>query len=351
MRRATVLASRVLAQGSSLPAVGPCSGASSFVIPPFAAQQASISGARAFSLWGSRKQEEDAPVEQVAEPPVEAVVPAPEPALDPETLVQAAALSDAAALTQAVDGVWAPIRPVAWLVQSIHESLGGPWWQTILVATVAQRAVLVPVTIFQTIHSHRLHQAKPDIMAMQALVAEETARGIQTPPMQQAQRIQNVYKAHGTGPLKVIAGMAAQMPIAIGAFTTLRHLAAANVPSYVEGGVLWFPDLSQPDPYFVLPFLISASFATALKFGMDGVPRQVGEGWVGWGLGAQGGWKCLSGFLLLDFAADQYGFQSRPHAWAAMYCHEPHLHPSLSRTLIAHSCRTRASRARRCGPS
>ena len=278
MRRATVLASRVLAQGSSLPAVGPCSGASSFVIPPFAAQQASISGARAFSLWGSRKQEEDAPVEQVAEPPVEAVVPAPEPALDPETLVQAAALSDAAALTQAVDGVWAPIRPVAWLVQSIHESLGGPWWQTILVATVAQRAVLVPVTIFQTIHSHRLHQAKPDIMAMQALVAEETARGIQTPPMQQAQRIQNVYKAHCTGPLKVIAGMAAQMPIAIGAFTTLRHLAAANVPSYVEGGVLWFPDLSQPDPYFVLPFLISASFATALKFGMDGVPRQVGEG-------------------------------------------------------------------------
>lgn len=272
MRRAAALVSRVLVQGSSSEACGALKPPPSVVVPSFSSYQPS--SARAFSLWGSKKSEEDVPVP--TEDPVVEVAPAvSQPLLDPTTLVEAATASDAAALGEAVGAVWAPLRPVAWLVQSIHEAVGGPWWQTVVVATIAQRAVLIPVTIFQTIHSHRLHAAKPDIMTMQALVAEEAARGIKTPPMEQAQRIQAVYKAHHTGPLKVIAGMAAQMPIAIGAFTTLRHMALAQVPSYVDGGVLWFADLSQPDPYYILPFLVSATFATALKFGMDGVPRQV----------------------------------------------------------------------------
>lgn len=256
---------------------------------------AGVSGARAYSWWGwgSKKGSDPSPATPTPVLPGDAEpAPAPEaalagevapgPGLDATSIVDAADAADAAAVAEAISSVWLPLRPVSHVFTGIHDALGGAWWVSVIAGTVAQRAALFPVTVFQSIHSHRLHQAKPDMLAIQALAAEEGARGVQPSPMVQAQRMQAVYKKHGTGPFKLIAAMAAQLPIGIGVFTTLRAMAVTQVPSYVTGGTLWFTDLGAPDPYFVLPFLISASFAMALKFGMDGMPRQVRETFFGW---------------------------------------------------------------------
>lgn len=42
-----------------------------------------------------------------------------------------------------------------------------------------------------------------------------------------------------------------------GSFVLLRGMAKLPVPGFETGGLLWFSDLSIPDPYFILPVVTS----------------------------------------------------------------------------------------------
>lgn len=408
MRRAVVLATRALVS-SSQPAnsfTWTCLALRDAQASSSAAWQALERGpsARSYSWWGGKQAEPVSPAAQplltpsldeapgagvdLASQALTPIAAGPSSSLlDPSAIVDAAAVAEAAAIAEAMSEVWAPFRPITWFFSATHDAVGGPWWHAVVLATVAQRILLAPAVVYQTIHGNRLHKAKPDMLAMQAVMAEETARGIQTPPVSvlvassgrrglrgkaalsrrglpwpprlapraprhvcrgaesqiscrllpapsdthhrshlhsiqapsclertdppippllpppspdtsqlvQAQRMQAVYRGHKTGPFRILVGIAAQMPVAIGVFSTLRCLAAAQVPSYVQGGALWFPDLSAPDPLYLLPLAVSASFAAALRFGMDGMQQPDGSGqteaiktmmrWMPWVMG------------------------------------------------------------------
>ncbi|KAL6773926.1 OXA3 [Auxenochlorella protothecoides x Auxenochlorella symbiontica] len=316
MRRAVVLATRALVS-SSQPAnsfTWTCLALRDAQASSSAAWQALERGpsARSYSWWGGKQAEPVSPAAQplltpsldeapgagvdLASQALTPIAAGPSSSLlDPSAIVDAAAVAEAAAIAEAMSEVWAPFRPITWFFSATHDAVGGPWWHAVVLATVAQRILLAPAVVYQTIHGNRLHKAKPDMLAMQAVMAEETARGIQTPPLVQAQRMQAVYRGHKTGPFRILVGIAAQMPVAIGVFSTLRCLAAAQVPSYVQGGALWFPDLSAPDPLYLLPLAVSASFAAALRFGMDGMQQPDGSGqteaiktmmrWMPWVMG------------------------------------------------------------------
>ncbi|HEX2879153.1 MAG TPA: YidC/Oxa1 family membrane protein insertase, partial [Polyangiaceae bacterium] len=62
----------------------------------------------------------------------------------------------------------------------------------------------------------------------------------------------------------------ATMPVWFALYTTLQTAVELyNIP------FLWFPDLSQPDPYFVLPFVIGATYFVQQKMmPMQGDPVQ-----------------------------------------------------------------------------
>ncbi len=55
-----------------------------------------------------------------------------------------------------------------------------------------------------------------------------------------------------------------------------RLLRALQVPSLVEGGALWFPDLTAADPLYLLPVLSSLTFLLTVELGAgDGMEGQV----------------------------------------------------------------------------
>ena len=58
-----------------------------------------------------------------------------------------------------------------------------------------------------------------------------------------------------------------QVPIFISFFVALRRMAAVPVESMKTGGILWFTDLTVPDPYYVLPLLGCASFMAIIEVG------------------------------------------------------------------------------------
>ncbi len=51
---------------------------------------------------------------------------------------------------------------------------------------------------------------------------------------------------------------------------------AVQVPSLVEGGAFWFPDLTVADPYYLLPVLSSLTFLLTVELGAEtGMEGQV----------------------------------------------------------------------------
>ena len=56
-----------------------------------------------------------------------------------------------------------------------------------------------------------------------------------------------------------------QLPVGFGTFRLMRGMASLPVPGFDTGGLLWMPDLTQPDPYFILPIATAATYHYTFK--------------------------------------------------------------------------------------
>jgi YidC/Oxa1 family membrane protein insertase len=64
-----------------------------------------------------------------------------------------------------------------------------------------------------------------------------------------------LWRKHNVNPLKGCLPQLASMPVWFALYTTLQTAVELfNIP------FLWFPDLSQPDPYYILPFVIGSTY-------------------------------------------------------------------------------------------
>jgi YidC/Oxa1 family membrane protein insertase len=55
------------------------------------------------------------------------------------------------------------------------------------------------------------------------------------------------------------------MPIFMSVFVGMRAMATLPVESMTRGGILWFVDLTVPDPYYVLPLLTCATMLATIE--------------------------------------------------------------------------------------
>lgn len=60
-----------------------------------------------------------------------------------------------------------------------------------------------------------------------------------------------------------------QTPVFLSMFYGLGGIAKLPVESFKTGGMLWFPDLTIADPYYILPAISALSVALVTKVGGD----------------------------------------------------------------------------------
>jgi YidC/Oxa1 family membrane protein insertase len=191
-----------------------------------------------------------------------------------DDLVDLAQVAEKAALESAMEGAWLPTRTLQWILESVHHGSGLSWWQSIMLTTVGIRAATFPIMLMQIKNTYRLSQARPEIEHLVAHMKEEQARGNPNATADYQQQVMRVWKKYNANPLKSMASIFVQAPLLIGFFSALRGLAAAKVPSMVEGGTLWFQDLTVADPTYALPIISAASFLLMVELnaadGMEG---------------------------------------------------------------------------------
>ncbi|KAJ7552825.1 hypothetical protein O6H91_06G071700 [Diphasiastrum complanatum] len=179
---------------------------------------------------------------------------------DSVTDVVAAASSSSAGLvgevaTAAADSAF-PIAALQHLIEAVHLQAGLPWWGSIVVATILVRTMTFPIVVYQMRATARLSGYDPQ-------VAEENQK-----------RLKNLFKKHNTSPFTPLLGGFVQAPIFMCFFFAISNM-AEKVPSFKEGGTLWFTDLSTPDDMYIMPVLTALIFWITVELGAaDGMQGQ-----------------------------------------------------------------------------
>ena len=180
------------------------------------------------------------------------------------------------------------------VLKFFHNSVGVSWGWSIVLLTVAVRAVLIPLTLKQFRSMQKLQRLTPELKTIQAKYKDDKQR--------QQQEIMKFYKENEVNPFASCLPLVAQLPVFIGLFYTLRsnlrkdicpgiqhafqaiHGHAATTPCGSHGGAsfLFIPDLTNTAKGAVLVTLIILYVGTQLASSlmmatptMDKTQRQI----------------------------------------------------------------------------
>lgn len=155
------------------------------------------------------------------------------------------------------------IRPVAvgarWLLVWLHEKLGLAYGLGLVAFGVLIRLVLWPLN----------QKAMRASMAMQAVqpVLKEIQDKYQKDPQRLQQEMFKVYKENNVNPFSGCWPVLLPWPILIALFFVFQNSIELRGQSF-----LWIPDLSRPDPLYVIPLLMAVSMFGLSKIGQMGLP-------------------------------------------------------------------------------
>jgi YidC/Oxa1 family membrane protein insertase len=144
-----------------------------------------------------------------------------------------------------------------------HVNLGAPWWLAIAMLTIVVRTLLFPLTVKQVKSMRAMQDLKPEMDKIRAQYS--------TNRQKQQEEMMKLYQERNINPLGGCLPILIQMPIFIGIFYVIRLFGGIpgqrppQYESFREGGLFWFQDLSQMDPYFILPILSALTMLAATE--------------------------------------------------------------------------------------
>lgn len=149
-----------------------------------------------------------------------------------------------------------------------HDNLGLEWWLGIVLLTLIVRTLLFPLTVKQVRNMRQVQSLKPDLDKIRSKYSGNVRK--------QREEQSKLYQERGINPLGGCLPLLVQMPIFIGIFYVIREFGGfeggfgagsveASEPSFREGGLLWFTDLSSSDPTFILPILAATTMLASME--------------------------------------------------------------------------------------
>ena len=148
--------------------------------------------------------------------------------------------------------IFAPIEflfsNVLTALYSLTEIIGVPnYGLAIILLTILIKILLYPLTKKQIQSTKAMQRIQPQMKKLQEKYKDN--------PQVMQKKMMEIYQKEGANPLSGCLPMLAQMPILMGMYYTLYSFDYGGaLPSF-----LFVPNLSEPDPTYVLPFLSAAT--------------------------------------------------------------------------------------------
>jgi len=148
--------------------------------------------------------------------------------------------------------------PVRWLLVWMHEHLLLSYGVVLIVFGLLVRLLLWPL-------NQKAMRANMKMQEVQPLMKDIQERHKEDPQRMQ-QEMFKLYKEHGVNPLGGCWPMLLPMPILFALFFVFQNAIELRGTSF-----LWIPDLSRPDPLYIIPLAMGISMFILTKVGQVGM--------------------------------------------------------------------------------
>jgi len=159
-------------------------------------------------------------------------------------------------------------RPLFWALDKIH-TLIGHWGWSIVVLTLLIKLVFYKLTEAQFRSMGKLRKLQPRIQQLKERYGDDRQKF--------GQAMMEIYKKEKVNPLGGCLPILVQIPIFISLYWVLLESVELRQTPF-----LWVPDLSRPDPYFILPVLNGIFMVITQRLmpaaGMDPMQRRIMQG-------------------------------------------------------------------------
>ncbi|MFO0319260.1 MAG: membrane protein insertase YidC [Neisseriaceae bacterium] len=154
-------------------------------------------------------------------------------------------LSAAPELERTKDYGWVYIfaTPLFWLLIKLYEFIQN-WGWSIIALTFIVKLVLYPLTRASYISMAKMKALAPKIQKLKEQCGDDKVK------MQRS--MMDLYRSEKVNPIGGCLPMILQIPVFIGLYWALLSSVELRQASF-----LWIKDLSLPDPYYILPFILA----------------------------------------------------------------------------------------------
>ena len=157
-------------------------------------------------------------------------------------------------LDAVIDYGWFQIiaRPLVFFLLLIHSYVGNFGW-AIIFLTIAINFLLFPLRLKQQISMQKMQKIQPQMRTLQDRYKKLK---VNDPRRAQVQaEMMGLYKQHGVNPMGGCLPLVLQMPVLFGFYSML----SVSIELRRAPWILWIKDLSQHDPYYIIPVLMAVS--------------------------------------------------------------------------------------------
>jgi len=137
-------------------------------------------------------------------------------------------------------------KPLFWLLDQIHKILGN-WGWSIVALTLLIKLVFFPLSAASYKSMARMKEITPRMTALR-----ERHKG---DPQKMNAALMELYKTEKVNPFGGCLPVVIQIPV----FISLYWVLLSSVEMRGAPWAFWIHDLSQPDPFFILPVLMAVS--------------------------------------------------------------------------------------------
>ncbi len=148
--------------------------------------------------------------------------------------------------------------PTRWLLVWMHESLGLAYGVVLVVFGILVRVILWPLNQKAMRASMQMQAVQPHMKELQDRHKDD--------PQRLQQEMFKLYKEHNVNPFGGCWPMLLPMPVLFALFFVLQNSIELRGTSF-----LWLPDLSRPDPLYIIPLVMGISMYALTKVGQLGM--------------------------------------------------------------------------------
>ena len=160
---------------------------------------------------------------------------------------------------------WSPAGLSSWMLELVNVSTGLPWFYTIIAGTFLSRLLLLPFSVKQLRNSAALAPHQPRLVELKEELDRAYKAGDKIGVQRIALKQRKVYAESGVSMLPMLLMPFVQLPVTLGMFFGVKRLCTLPLEQLHWSGVAFLPDLTIPDPYYILPIASAVLMNVQLK--------------------------------------------------------------------------------------